>query len=249
MPHGGKMPRKLQRAVFTALHDFCLLRKLTFADSRLWSCFTLTINFYQLKALSFYNNNLTNLSGNWHIQIKVTHSLLDWDDHTAKVDFLFTSPRQWQQVQHSFSLCRGKKCFSFVAFPGKNSLVPYFIALQKCNVPVRTLKVYLSRSDAFPYFADDWLTVIDTFFRSRYSVHQSWRPISNKNFAVFSSNDHAQYWWNSWATIINKSIINYPFCNVGLSIKLFLPKRRFPMCKLRLGKPRGKTNCRVLTAK
>lgn len=56
-----------------------------------------------------------------------------------------------------------------------------------------------------------WLTVIDTFFRSRYSVNQSWRTISNKNFAVFSSNDHAQYWWNSWATIINKSIINYPF--------------------------------------
>ena len=69
-----------------------------------------------------------------------------------------------------------------------------------------------------------WLTVIDTFFRSRYSVNQSWRTISNKNFAVFSSNDHAQYWWNSWATIINKSIINYPFCNVGLSRKLFLPK-------------------------
>lgn len=83
-------------------HDFFSLRKLTFADSWLWSCFTLTISFYQLKALSFYNNNLTYLSGNWHIQIKVTHSLLDWDDHTAKVDFLFTSPRQWQQVQHSF---------------------------------------------------------------------------------------------------------------------------------------------------
>ena len=94
-----------------------------------------------------------------------------------------------------------------------------------------------------------WLTVIDTFFRSRYSVNQSWRTISNKNFAVFSSNDHAQYWWNSWATIINKSIINYPFFNVGLSRKLFLPNRRCPMYKLRLGKPRGKTNCRVLTAK
>lgn len=77
-----------------------------------------------------------------------------------------------------------------------------------------------------------WLTVIDTSFRSRYSVNQSWRTISNKNFAVFSSNDHAQYWWNSWATIINKSIINYPFCNVGLSRKLFLPKRRLPICKL-----------------
>lgn len=102
MPHGGKMPRKLQRAVFIVLHDFFLLRKLTFADSRLWSCFTLTISFYQLKALSFYKYNLTNLSGNWHIQIKVTHSLLDWDDHTAKVDVLFTSPRQWQQVQDSF---------------------------------------------------------------------------------------------------------------------------------------------------
>lgn len=94
-----------------------------------------------------------------------------------------------------------------------------------------------------------WLTVIDTFFRSRYSVNQSWRTISNKNFAVFSSNDRAQYWWNSWATIVNKSIINYPFFNVGLSRKLFLPKRRCPMYKLRLGKPRGKTNCRVLTAK
>ena len=39
-----------------------------------------------------------------------------------------------------------------------------------------------------------------------------------------------------------------PFCNVGLSRKLFLAKRRLPMCKLPY-EPLGKTNCRVLTAK
>lgn len=203
------MPRKLQRAMFIALHDFFLLRKLTFADSRLWSSFTLTISFYQLKALSFYNNNLTNLSGNWHIQIKVTHSLLDWDDHTAKVDVLFTSPRQWQQVQHSFLTVGDRSASRLSPFQEKKFSGALFHSLTEMQCTCKNFKSIFVKKRRVSVL--HWLTVIDTFFRSRYSVNQSWRTISNKNFAVFSSNDHAQYWWNSWAAIINKCIINYPF--------------------------------------